>query len=109
MSLLAHALEEFEVAEPRGFANLTLIPLLHHGSKKPEYLTLDEAMATGRFHVTEVSEAGHVPELRVRNDLDRPVLLLDGEELVGAKQNRVVNLTILVGAQSTLTIPVSCV
>ncbi len=38
-----------------------------------------------------------------------PVLLLDGEELVGAKQNRVLNLTILVAAQSTLTIPVSCV
>jgi hypothetical protein len=38
-----------------------------------------------------------------------PVLIIDGEELVGAKQNRVVNLTILVAAQSALTIPVSCV
>ncbi|HSP90873.1 MAG TPA: DUF6569 family protein, partial [Vicinamibacterales bacterium] len=33
----------------------------------------------------------------------------DGEELVGAKQNRIVNLTILVAAQQTLHIPVSCV
>jgi hypothetical protein len=37
------------------------------------------------------------------------VLILDGEELVGAKQNRIVNLTILVAAQQTLHIPVSCV
>jgi hypothetical protein len=37
------------------------------------------------------------------------VFLLDGEELVGAKQNRVLNVTILVGAKQTLTIPVSCV
>jgi hypothetical protein len=37
------------------------------------------------------------------------VLIVDGEELVGAKQNRIVNLSILVPAQSTLTIPVSCV
>ena len=37
------------------------------------------------------------------------MLILDGEELVGAKQNRIVNLTILVAAQQTLHIPVSCV
>ena len=34
---------------------------------------------------------------------------MDGEELLGAKQNRIVNLTILVAANSELTIPVSCV
>jgi len=34
---------------------------------------------------------------------------MDGEELVGAKQNRVLNLTILVPAGATLIVPVSCV
>jgi ARG and Rhodanese-Phosphatase-superfamily-associated Protein domain len=38
-----------------------------------------------------------------------PVLLLDGEELIGAKQNRVLNTTVLIAAHSHLTIPVSCV
>ncbi len=38
-----------------------------------------------------------------------PVLLIDGEELVGAKQNRVLNLTILAAPHSELVIPVSCV
>jgi hypothetical protein len=59
--------------------------------------------------VTEVCEAGHVPELRVVNDGGSSVLIVDGEELVGAKQNRIVNITILVPAKSALTIPVSCV
>jgi len=45
----------------------------------------------------------------VVNDCDERVLLLDGEELIGAKQNRVLNLTILVGSKSTIVIPVSCV
>ena len=36
-------------------------------------------------------------------------MLLDGEELVGVKQNRVLNTTVLVAARSQLTIPVSCV
>jgi hypothetical protein len=46
----------------------------------------------------------HCPELRVANPLAEHVLLYDGEELVGAKQNR-----ILVGARTELPIPVSCV
>jgi hypothetical protein len=39
-----------------------------------------------------------VPQLLFINDAMRPVLLLDGEELVGAKQNRVLNLTVLAPA-----------
>ena len=45
----------------------------------------------------------------LRHRADRDVLLVDGEELVGAKQNRVLNLTILVAAGEQVTIPVSCV
>ena len=37
------------------------------------------------------------------------MLLVDGEELVGAKQNRILNLTILVPDRAELKIPVSCV
>ena len=59
--------------------------------------------------ITEVSANGVVPELRVVNRGLKPTLIIDGEELVGAKQNRVVNLTILVAAESELIIPVSCV
>ena len=52
---------------------------------------------------------GSVPELKVFNGLSQPVLLLDGEELIGAKQNRVLNLTIMVPADTEMMIPVSCV
>jgi hypothetical protein len=34
---------------------------------------------------------------------------VDGDELVGAKQNRILNLTILVGGEQKLVIPVTCV
>jgi hypothetical protein len=60
-------------------------------------------------HITEVSEAGTVPFLTVANETDRPLLLLDGEELIGVKQNRILNTTVLVTAHTDVTIPVSCV
>jgi hypothetical protein len=50
-----------------------------------------------------------VPDLRVANLGDLPLLLLDGEQLVGAKQNRILNMTVLVAAQTEVTILVSCV
>lgn len=56
-----------------------------------------------------MSEAGSVPFLKVANGADRPLLLLDGEELLGAKQNRILNTTVLVAAHTEVTIPVSCV
>jgi len=45
----------------------------------------------------------------VANGADRPLLLLDGEELIGAKQNRILNTTVLVDAHMEVTIPVTCV
>src|SRR5262249_52037329 len=59
--------------------------------------------------ITEVDTAGTVPELAVDNPLDEKVLLYDGEELLGAKQNRILNVTVLVEAQSKVRIPVTCV
>ena len=92
--------------------NLTMYPLLRRGAgggPANDYATLDEGLASGEVVVTEISEHGSVPELRVVNRGRKPLLVVDGEELVGAKQNRIVNLTILVPAESELTIPVSCV
>lgn len=74
----------------------------------PRYITLREAIAQRRALITEVSEGGSVPDLRVVNKGDARVLVLDGEELRGAKQNRVLNTTILIDRDSSLVVPVSC-
>ena len=56
-----------------------------------------------------MSESGHVPEIKVLNEGQLPVLIIDGEELVGAKQNRTVNLSILIPATADVVVPVTCV
>ena len=47
--------------------------------------------------------------LRVENNGTLPVLLLDGEILSGAKQDRVVRSSVLVGEGSQVVVPVYCV
>ncbi len=64
---------------------------------EPEWLTLAEAGE--RVRITEVGKCGSVPDLRVANLGHLPLLLLDGEQLVGARQNRILNMTVLVAAQ----------
>lgn len=110
MPTLAQTLQSLHVAPAVTQGNLTMFPLLRPAlAEGPVYLLLDEALGAGQADVTEVSEQGSVPELQFSNRADRDILLIDGEELIGAKQNRVLNLTILVGAGQQVKIPVSCV
>jgi hypothetical protein len=66
-------------------------------------------MAAGIVTVREVSAAGSIPDLLVENNGDLPCLLLEGTELRGSKQHRMLNSTTLVGSRSQTRIPVSCV
>lgn len=91
------------------FGRLAVVPLIDRTAKPSGWLTLDAALAGGEVEVTEVSESGSVPELCLLNRSSLPIFLLDGEELVGAKQNRILNLSILVPAASNFEVPVSCV
>ena len=109
MTIIAQRIEQIAIGKKQHFKNLTMFPLLDKNPREAQFLLLEEALESGRARVTEISDGGSVPELKFVNDGDRPVLLLDGEELIGAKQNRIINLTILVPAKTTIVIPVSCV
>jgi hypothetical protein len=111
MQTLQEEFSRIEIGRSSQFRNLTLFPLVRRSTPTQplDYLLLEDGIAQGKVRVTELHGGGSVPELRLENTVDLPVLLVDGEELVGAKQNRVLNLTILAPAQSTTVIPVSCV
>jgi len=109
MKPLQDALDQVFFAGTLSFSNLSVTPLVSLQDGEPDYLSLDEALGRGDVGVTETSAAGAVPELLFDNRGAVSVLLLDGEELVGGKQNRMLNLSILAPANSTIRIPVSCV
>jgi hypothetical protein len=102
-------LEMAKVGRKQVYKNMAVYPLLSDYFLGLEYILLDEALGSGVIEVTEVNDHGAVPDLKVHNKSPRMVLILDGEELVGAKQNRIVNTTILIAGNATVVIPVSCV
>jgi hypothetical protein len=97
------------LGQPQAFRNLTVVPLLDPVAPPTGWLTLGRALAGGLVEVSEISEHGSVPQLRLLNRGSEPVFLLDGEELVGAKQNRILNISLLAPAGGRIEIPVSCV
>jgi len=107
-NLRRHITERINLGDMVVHKDLAVIPLLSKETGGPDYITLKEALSDGSMIVTEVSQGGSVPELKVVNNGKRNVLMLDGEELAGAKQNRVLNTTILVAVGAGVVIPVSC-
>jgi hypothetical protein len=102
-------LENVKLGGKQNHLNMTLIPLLASDTGAPDYLILEEALGQGGVEITEVSQGGSVPDLKLINKSINKLLVVDWEELVGAKQNRIVNATFLIAGQTEITIPVSCV
>lgn len=100
---------EVRVGEPIRHEALSVFPLFAGTESPVEYLLSDEGIGSGAVTVEEVSEAGSVPDLLVENKGNIRVLFIEGEELVGAKQNRILNMSVLIAANSKTKIPVSCV
>ena len=107
---LRRTLGGLRIGRPVSRASLHLFPLRSVGPENEDhFLLLEDGLQEGTLRVEEVDEDGSVPELRVVNGGTLPVLILEGDELVGAKQDRVVNSSVLVAADSELVLPVSCV
>ncbi|MBI4616621.1 MAG: hypothetical protein HY720_23625 [Planctomycetes bacterium] len=113
MRLATAVLEEFlkshRVVRVLERGGVTVVGLATSTGTAPDYLTFDEALDRALVDVEEVSAGGSVPECRVRNRSASRLLLVEGEEIRGAKQNRILNTSAFLEKESETVIPVSCV
>ena len=98
--------KDIELLNPQVHENLAIIPLKTEKSYI-DLLTLKKGLKLGLVAVKEC-ETSTVNTIIVENQSVVPLILIDGEEIVGGDQNRIVNSTILVDAKSKMKIPVSC-
>ncbi len=73
-----------------------------------EYVAFADGCARGLL-VKELAEGASVNDLVVLNPTDADVLLYEGDEVLGAQQNRTFDVSVLVGAGTSVRVPVTCV
>ncbi len=101
--------DNIRISIPQTYKNLTVIPFSHTNGNKVEFISLPKAIKTDRFIIKEMDEGARVSNIKVINDTDYNVLIIDGEQFVGAKQNRIINTTVFVRKRSKIVLDVSCV
>jgi hypothetical protein len=116
MTAISDLITRLVVGQSARIGALEVFPLFHPSDPSGNstdlstpYLLLADALSSGAARVEEVSEGGSVPTLRLLNASDLPVLGFDGEELLGAKQNRILTVSFLAPPQAAIMIPVACV
>lgn len=100
---------ELTVGTPVNNQSAQIFPLFGANGNASDYILAFQAIARHLAFFRETSDAGNVSALVVENRSEKTILLIEGEHLIGAKQNRIVNTSLIVGAKSILEVPVSCV
>lgn len=101
-------LDGVTLGTPVTSGRVAIVPLFRDGPSVPACKPLDDALHLGEVEITEAG-AGSVPSLIVINKSETYVLIMQGDELLGGMQNRIVNISVIVGAKSVVNLPVSCV
>lgn len=98
-------LEGIKTGEPFFARNLLIYPI--YGPRGGlNAMTLEEAMSSRKI---ELRESGSVETAVLDYRGDAPLFILDGEEVVGARQNRIFNTAIWAEQPARASVPVSCV
>ena len=95
-----------QLLKPQVYENITVFPLKSDRSYI-DIISLKKGLELGLVKVKEC-EQSQVNTLIVENNAVTPLILIDGEEVVGGDQNRIVNSTILIDANSKMKVSVSC-
>ena len=96
-----------DILEKQSYSNLTVFPIKSDYFAKKDFITLKKAYEMGLVEIKEL-EHSQVDTIFCKNDAVVPLLLIDGDEIIGAMQNRIINDSMLVPANSHMNIPVSC-
>ena len=96
-----------ELMEKQSYKNMDIIPIKTDSFAKKDFITLKKGFEMGLVEIKEL-ENEEVNTVICKNDAVVPLILIDGDEIIGAKQNRIMNESLLIPANSQMKIPVSC-
>jgi len=95
------------LAAPHRIGELTLVPLLQVRVPEQPDTLMEEAIFQGQLEIVEQG-SGAVQQITAHNKGEADVLVLEGDTLIGCKQNRMVAWSVLVGARTAVPVSVGC-
>jgi len=101
--------KEFSIIDIQKNDILSIVQIKHNKQNSFDYISLHNAFNKKLIDISEISESGQVGQIKIINQSDSYVFIMDGDILKGAKQNRVLNTSVLLAPRSESLIPVSCV
>ena len=101
--------KEFSIIDIQKNDILSIVQIKHSKQNSFNYISLHNAFNRKLIEISEISESGQVGQIKIINQSNSYVFIMDGDILKGAKQNRVLNSSVLLAPRSENLIPVSCV
>lgn len=98
---------DLKVAEPVFLRNLKIYPIKGNNGNGLTLTTIEEAINAGNAEFREL-DTPDVNEICFINRGNSPVLMLDGDEITGALQNRIISRSDITEPNSTRRISVIC-
>jgi hypothetical protein len=100
---------ELRITAFQKYERMSVVQFLTGDQNSVDYISGPEAMEMDLVKVKEINQSGSVNDLYVFNLSTKNVFFMDGDIIIGAKQNRVLNTSVLLAPNSKVTLPVSCV
>lgn len=100
--------KEIKIGEPIFLRNLLIFPLTDGHERSDGVAGIDDLISHRRCRIVEV-DPPQIESIRIDNLSERHLLMLDGEEITGAMQNRIAAASCLVEANTSQRIPAFCV
>ena len=91
------------------FGNASIVQVSSQPLSSFPFLPAGPAISSGGLIISELTAMGSVGQLTALNNTANYLLLTDADVLTGAKQNRVVNRSVLLAPSTKTVIEVSCV
>ena len=99
-------LKDFEVGEPFFVRNMVLGPILANHGDGISFTILENAIENKDARVLD---RGRVDTVELSYRGNTPLLLIEGEEILGALQNRVISTSVYIREPEPVYLPVVCV
>lgn len=98
---------DFELGEIQSHKNMAIVPIITPQSHNTDFLTLKKGLELDLVEVVEC-EKSTVNIIQIKNKSVSPLILIEGEEILGSMQNRIINTTTVISPKTTAHVNVNC-